>query len=487
MKKVVSLVVLVMLLSLAILPVCADHTGDSSYVYNFWSNANPSLSAFELSTVINSASIGEEYDFSVVSDVYCYDGKIYIADSGKNCVYILNSDYSLDSMIKVIRDENGRIVVNEKTNKQMILSAPEGVFVNDKYIYIADTGNGRVLILEHGTHRLVQEVTEPDNMVGSTEFLPYKIAVDKSDRMFVVVKNSTEGIVELNKDGSFASYFGVNSPTVNLVDIFWKSIASDEQKAKMNKVYAPAFSNVQTDNEGFVYAVTLDTASQSMVFRMNSKGENVLRQFGYSEQMGDVMDRDTLGISTFVDIAVSDYGVYALLDATRGRVFLYNFDGNLLSVFGGMGDVKGMFQAPSSISWMGDSLVVGDSNLACAFVFTPTEFGSLILQSEEKYYNGDFSGAAELNQQLVHMNANYDHAYVSIGKNLLMQDEYEQAMYYFKLGNDKTYYSKAFAGYRNLQIQKYFFLFALVFVLFVAWVLYTEVKHSREQKKLEEL
>ena len=85
------------------------------------------------------------------------------------------------------------------------------------------------------------------------------------------------------------------------------------------------------------------------------------------------------------------------------------------------------------------------------------------------------------------MNANYDHAYVSIGKNLLMQDEYKEAMYYFKLGNDKTYYSTAFMGYRNIILQKYFFVLAIVIVAFIVWVLYGEVQHNKAQRKLEEL
>jgi hypothetical protein len=136
---------------------------------------------------------------------------------------------------------------------------------------------------------------------------------------------------------------------------------------------------------------------------------------------------------------------------------------------------------------MGNDLIVGDESLDSVFVFTTTAFGDLILEAEKKYFEGDFSGAAELNEKVVAMNANYDHAYVSIGKNLLMQDEYEEAMYYFKLGNDQTYYSKAFSGYRNLIVKKYFFILAIIVVLFIVWVLRGEVKYNKAQRKLEEL
>lgn len=496
-KRIISLITLV-LLCFTFATAYAEHTEDSSYIYDAWGSANQSLNAFELSTVINSDSV-DGLTIKSVDDVYVHGGKIYIADSLSNAVDVLDSDYNLEKQIKIIRDTDGKIVVDKDSNKQAILNAPEGVFANDRNLYIADTGNSRIFVLDinavdengENTYPLAMVINKPENMVGSTEFNPSKIAVDNADRIFVVVKNSTEGIIELNTDGSFSRYFGVNSPKVNLIDFFWKSIASDEQKEKMSKVYAPAFTNVETDSDGFVYAVTTDTASEEMAFRFNAKGENVLRKFGYSETLGDLPSSNATAESatksTFTDVAVSDYGVYALLDTSKNRVFLYNFDGNLLTVFGGKGDTKGKFNTPSSICWMGNSLIVGDSKLACAFVFTPTDFGALVLDAEEMYFNGDFDGAAVKNQQIVDMNANYDHAYVSIGKNQLMRDNYEAAMKNFRLGNDKTYYSTAFAGYRNLLIQKYFWIFAIVFIAFVVWVLWTEVSYSRKQKKLEEL
>lgn len=519
MKKRITSTILAaatsLILCLQAVPVAAEHTQDASYIYDFWGNANQSLSAFQLATVIDKNSmadladdhdenLSDELTLSGVKDIFVYEEnvpgdeegeesverEIYIADSVNGRVNIFNDDFKLKGSIRIIRDANGKIVVSEETNKQMLLSNPEGVYATDEYIYIADTGNERILQLERkAPYSLVREITRPDAMVGESPFKPSKIAVDNSGRIFVVVQNSTEGIIELNSDGSFSRYYGVNSPTVNLVDYFWKSIASDEQKETMSKVYAPSFSNIHVDNDGFVYAVTVDTASKEMVFRFNSNGENVLRKYGYSEQLGDIpnMLDESFSISTFNDVAVNDYGVYALLDTAKKRVFVYNFDGNLLSIFGGSGNTKGTFVNPTSITWMGNDLIVGDEDLKSAFVFKTTDFGDLILAAEEKYYTGDFDGATVLYREAVEMNANYDHAYVAIGKNLLMQDEYEEAMHYFKLGNDKTYYSKAFTGYRNLVLQKYFWILAIVIVAFIWWVISGEVKYNKQQRKLEEL
>lgn len=522
MKKRILSTVMVLaiafILCLQAVPVMAEHTKDASYIYDFWGSANQSISAFQLSTVIDGSSMKDLADdhaanvtdsiaLSSVSDIFVYEDyaeaeeegveevllerEIYVVDSVAGRVNVFNENFELKSSIRIIRDANGKINVSETTKKQMLLTNPEGVYVTDANIYIADTGNERILILDRKTHALVKEVTRPDGLIGSEEdgFEPSKIAVDNSGRIFVVIQGSTDGIVELNNDGSFSRYYGVNSPTVNLLDYFWKSIATEEQQETMAKVYAPSFSNIHVDSEGFVYAVTTETASKEMVFRFNSNGENVLRKFGYSEQLGDLPNAvdEAFAQSTFNDVAVNDYGVYALLDTQKKRVFVYNFDGNLLSIFGGSGSTKGTFSNPTSIAWMGNDLVVGDENLKSAFVFKTTDFGNLILAAEEKYYTGDFDGAAELYREAVNMNANYDHAYVAIGKNILMQDEYEEAMHYFKLGNDKTYYSTAFMGYRNLILQKYFFILAIVIVAFIWWVLRGEVKYNKQQRKLEEL
>ena len=167
---------------------------------------------------------------------------------------------------------------------------------------------------------------------------------------------------------------------VSLVDYFWKSIASDEQKQKMAKTYAPAFNNITLDGEGFIMAVTYDSSASDMVFRLNSKGENVLREEGNTFVVGDIwsMGSSSTG-SQFVDIAVTDYGTYALLDRTKGRIFLYNFDGEMLNAFGSLGNLKGEFKTPSSIAWMGNKLVVSDSVLKYIYILTP------ILGSIQRY------------------------------------------------------------------------------------------------------
>jgi len=50
---------------------------------------------------------------------------------------------------------------------------------------------------------------------------------------------------------------------------------------------------------------------------------------------------------------------------------------------------------------------------------------------------------------VLELNANFDPAYTGIGRALLRRGEYAEAMYYFRLGNNRRDYSEAFALYRR--------------------------------------
>lgn len=491
MKKAWIKVILVLFMVLTTHVVRVDASDGTSYVYDgyiydYWGYAKESPAAFTLEMVIDESNL-EGIKLESVDDVCTSsDGRIFLVDSVQSRLNVLNDRGELIKSIKVIRDADDKIVTDPKNGDQLVLTSPEGVFVHEKNqeIYIADTGAYRIIILDSENYTYKRTIERPENMTGVTEFKPSKIAVDNADRIYVVVQSSYEGIIELNEDGSFSRYFGVNPPVVNLVDYFWKSIATDEQKEQMSKTFAPAFNNVTVDGEGFIMAVTYDSASRDMVFRFNSSGKNVLRQQGNTPVIGDIMFM--FGESSqFVDIAVTEYGTYALVDRRKGRIFLYNFDGEMLNAFGTIGNIKGSFKIPSGIAWLGDKLVVSDKGLKCAYILAPTDFGKVILKASEKYYYGQWDEALELFREALKYNANYEIAYTGIGKNYLMKDDYETAMYYFKMGNNRTFYSKAYNGYRSEVLEDNFGIVMAIFVIFIGAIVHSELRYHRRGGKIE--
>ena len=483
MKRIILLLLAVSML----LSTTAAYAADGSsyvydgYTYDFFLNDKSTPAPFILADILNSNNLSGISLDSVDDVCTTADGRIIIVDSRQSRVHVLDSNGKMLATLKSIRDENNKIVTLDD-GSQLVLNGCQGAFYHEKAneLYIADTAGLRVIVLDGETYRFKRLITKPANMTGSTEFRPYKIAVDNADRIYIVVQASYEGIIELNEDGSFSRYFGVNEPTINLIDFMWKSIATDEQKAQMSKTFAPAFANVALDGEGFIMAVSMDDASQDVVFRLNFEGKNVLREMGAVNVIGDVF---TENASQFVDIAVKPYGTYAVIDRRMGHVFLYNFDGELLTVFGSTGNLTGQFKTPTAIAWLGDKLVIGDSTLKCVYILEPTDFGQALLDANEDYYYGNWDDATAHFQEVLRLCGNLETAYVGIGKNLLMQEKYEDAMYYFKLGNNREFYSRAYKGYRSEVMRENFWIIAVIAVVFIGSVLYSEVAYNRKARR----
>ena len=463
----------------------AQNTNESSYNYDYFGRVIEDLPFFDLYKTIDQSSV-EGFKISSMDDVTVAGDRIYIVDSVESRVNVFDKDLELISSISVVRDSSGNIAIDEATNQQVRLSGPQGVFVHSEQeeVYIADTENQRIVVLNESDLSLKKIINEPENMVGQTVFKPSKIVVDKINRIYVVVESGFEGIVELNQEGEFVRYFGVNNPNVNLLDYFWKSIASEEQQEQMGKILAPSFNNIDIDAEGFVYATTYDNSAQDKVFRFNPKGENVLREEGAGDVIGDYNTDKTSTepfISKFTDIALTDYGTYAVLDKEMGRIFVYNFDGELMNIFGGKGIAKGELNTPTSIDWLGDNLIVTDKQMKTAYIYKPTEFGELALNAAQAYYNGEWDKATDLLLDATDINGNYEIAYSTIGKSYLMKEDYEKAMYYFELGDNKEYYSKAFNGYRSIWIQENFGLIFGIFIVGIGWIFFSEYRYHKKQ------
>lgn len=488
--------------------------GDS-YIYNHYGEIVPIVPPFSVErTIVKSDLVNEETGmkplrFEVIKDVHVGKNYIYIVDSGDGGVFgqiiVLDKEYNYITSISNIYDINGEpVVVEDESNTGEIKSVqlsisngtPTGVFETESNkLYIALQTVGKVVVLDTSklitnkfnelTFEYVTSYSKPENLIGVTGFEPYKIVVDNAERMYIVAESGREGMIELNADGSFSRYYGTNPPTVNVLDFFWRQFMTDVQLEQIDKIYAPPFSGVDIDASGFKYAVTNSSDSDQMVYRFNSAGTDVLREKGNTPPIGDValVDEEGRTRSSFVSISVNDFGCYAVLDSSKGRIFVYNFDGEMLFTFGSMGDETGQFMTPSGISWDGNKLIVTDVEYKNVTVFKPTDFGEKVLNATEAYYNGDFDLAGELWQEVAILNSNYEIAYTGIGKKYLLQKDYKSAMEYFELGFNRTYYSQAYEKYRNEQLEEHFVLFASPLFLLMMYIIYTEVKYSRKESE----
>jgi hypothetical protein len=418
------------------------------YSYSFWGETKSTPNAYLPETVIDGAQQGIG-KFNGPSDMFvASDGHLYLLDAGNGRIVVFDEQWN------VIRQIHGF----QNAGKQDLFTNPQGIFVtNQGHIYVADTENRRVVELTN-EGELVREIGAPKSEVigDGFEYLPIKIALDNAGRIYVIGRGVFDGIIEFDAAGNFTGFMGTNKVKFDGWDYFWKQLMTKSQRSKLAQFIPIEFNNLDVDQEGFIYTTTAELNSSDPVKRLNPTGVDVLRREGYFVPRGDVYSPAPNQSSILVDVNVGANGVYGVLDSRKGRVFTYNEDGNLMYIFGRLGDQEGTFKTPIAIESRGTQYFVLDQGMNRINVFRPTRYGTLVNEANDLLVSGKYNEAESKWRELLSLDANNEIAYVGIGKALLRQGENKLAMENLRLGYDRAYYSKAFGKYRKEIVRKYF-------------------------------
>lgn len=373
-------------------------------------------------------------------------------------------------------------------------------------IYLADKENNQIVVVDSYTYEVVNIVTTPDDSTfDEKSFSPEQVIADSKGRMYVIAANVYEGIMQFSADGKFNRFVGVNYVSLTPWEIFWRNFSTEEQLAKQNTIINTSFTSLTIDSKGFIYttayAITDDdgliTDDQNMVKKINQVGKDILRRNGYQAPMGDVLYNQAgtvtslKGASKFVAIDVNEYGLYTIVDAKMSKLFTYDNEGRLLYISGepiysGVDKPSQIntLSNPVSVRYLGENLLVLDKNTKAILIYEPTDIGKIINEASRLDYEGDTDAASQKWQEVVKLNANYEYAYIGIGKDYYAKKDYKSAMKYFELGADNDLYSKAYKMYRDAKIRKYFgpFMLALI-VLIVAHSIWKRIKRKGQKRE----
>ncbi|MEN2984908.1 MAG: YIP1 family protein [Dictyoglomaceae bacterium] len=443
-----------------ILEITFGGTPYYTYIYNEKRRPVPSLPGFEPEKIITGESIGIN-NFSSPQDLFVdKEGNMYIADTGNNRIVIVTSDFKLKKIIDSFNN-NGKVDT---------FNLPTGLFkTDDGKIYIADSEKGRIVVLkEDGS--LYKIIGKPEGDVIKTDFVykPKKLAVDKLGRIYVVAENVVEGLIQFNVEGKFERFFGSNRVEVNPLDLFWRRVLTRRQRQQLALFIPIEYRNVTTDKDGFIYGCV--RAYYNQVKRLNALGDNIIKQEGRTGSVyGDLYFGFTIR-GEIVDIALDESDNLYVLDGRVGRIFVYNTLGDFLFVIGDLGNQKGQFSYPCALTVYKNKIYVLDENKATITVFSPTYFGELVLKANSYYVQGYYGKAAEVWKEVVKLDTNYDLAYIGLGKNYLSKEEYKFAMDAFKLGFYPQGYSKALRGYRIEYMRKNFSKIMNALILFLVFI-----------------
>lgn len=429
---------------LALLPVLlilllTDSTAGAKSPYNTWAPGPGGGLYFSQDAYIPVAEV--DLPISAAEDmVVTSDGSIFIADTG-------------NARILKLREMKVAASYGEG-----ILKGPTGLFVDETgNMYIADGKQDAIVILDNEGNLIRQFGRPTEALFGETkEFLPRKIAVDARQNIYIISEGSANGIVQMNTNGNFIGYFGANTAQMSLKMILQRLFLTKEQLAQFIKNQAASPSNIAIDNESLVYTITAGTARTKSIRKFNITGKNVFP--------------DAWGSLNFRDINVSEDGLIVAVDGF-GRIYEYDVNGTLLFVFGAMdsGDQRlGTLLYPTGIDRYQEYLYVLDRDKDVLVVYETTAFARLVHDGVRYYKDGFYREARPYFEKVITYNGSFIMSYRAIADAYYKDREYASALAYYRYGEDRNGYSQAFWELRNLILQDY--LGTALLVLGGVWV-----------------
>ena len=477
---------------------------DRAYTYED-TVAVPSTNLFKVKTVIDEKTMGTDRMIDPTEIFVDKSDRVFIMDhynplkpNGKPDtkvfyakVTILNKDYTLFRELREFKYKN------ETLKLAKIPTGGGGLFFREttQTLYIADTANNRILLSDlDGNVSRIYTMPEDVMLEKAKGFLPKKIIVDNMGIMYILTGDeiAVNGAMMIDSANNFLGFYGPNKLKLTAamkIELMWRDILTAEQNAQSDQHYETvAYTNLFWSEDRFVYGVSTAVQEnlESGVVKMNALGKNV---FSQNIDFFTIAKNSKKTNMQLVDMTVDDEGVFTVLDQTTGRLFQYDEYCNLLGIFGGYGNQKGLFLSPVSIETDSENnLLVLDAKKLTVTVMTQTLYGEKIREANNLYNDGRYIESVNFWEEVLLMNPNFIRAYVGMGKACLaMENEqaleifnngkYEQAMDYFKMGKDQAGYAEAKAGLRDEIVRKNFGLVAAVVILAMVGILgYDQIK-----------
>lgn len=275
--------------------VCADEgiRNIPYQSYYFWENANGKKAVADrdiltVSEKIDGNTLGIS-SFSQISDIYAANnGKIYVLDSGNGRIVILNRDYTLNRIISSF-SMNG---------EQQQLNQPQGIFVEDDgSMIIADTENMRLLFSDpDGIVKNVITSPKGDIIPDDLQFYPIISVRDDKGFLYILSRGSYYGALTYDKNGEFCGFYGSNPVITNPIEqierIFNRVFTNNDAFAYKVQKLPYQFSDLCVGSDGFLYTVSPNTASMTGQLRkLSISGSNILAKTdGFNTQNADIIN-----------------------------------------------------------------------------------------------------------------------------------------------------------------------------------------------------
>lgn len=415
---------------------------------------------------VDAGEIGAE-PFDLLVDV-CTDGDgfVYLLDK-KSRITVLDRDYKL---VKEINSVTGQ---NEYTFEDA-----GGIYVHsDRTIYICDKENNRVLHCDNNG-AFIDEFLLPDSPLipSDFEYKPVRAVADTKGYLYVLSEGSYYGALLYAPDKSFVGFYGANTVTNNILgavkSLFNRMFPNNAKAAKRAKVLPYSFSDIVIDSQDFIYTAT-DSSTKGQIKKLSPGAGNNILNSGDVNFTDDSVNR-TYNIEKALEqritgLAVSGDGFIYCLDATYGRVFVYDSKCRMLTAFGGgmgQGNQKGVFTNATAIAVNGSDVLVTDNANNTLTVFRRNEYGERVMQLTELTNSGCYAETRDGWEAVLQQDKNLQIAYTGLARVYLADGEYKKAMDISLEGYDRETYALAYKYYRSEYLSAHFSLiFGIVIIV----------------------
>lgn len=452
--------------------------------YTYWSGLGSKSKTmvyckpmYEPKTVIDSSAIGTNI-FGSVDDVCTADGYTYILDGTSSKIYVLDKDYNLS------------IEINQITYKEEKLSivGASGIFVKDGKIYIADTKNARILVIDN-KGEVIHYLTLPESKLIPSDFKynPQKIAVDSRDYLYISSDGSYYGALVYSPTMEFLGFYGANTVAVSVGDaiknLINKIFTTDEKRAASVRALPYQFTDFVVGPNDFVYTVTSTSGTETpkgQVKRLNPGGKDILgkEDENFADESNKLPKPESLK-----SIDVDENGFFYVLESGLcDRVFWYDNESNLICVFGGRAGTQpqvGTVALGGAIAVNGTDVVVSDPVNKNVTVYSITDYGNLVRNVQLDTLNDDFEQTVDNWNKVIKEDVNNQLAYRGLAKAYYTLGSYDEALEYSKLGADRETYANAFVKLRTKFLEKWFTVGVLglaVIIVALVWLLHIKNK-----------
>ena len=431
------------------------------YEYNSAEESVPAPVGYVPEGVYYGADMGTSA-LSAPADLCFYKNELYLLDSGNSRILVTDESLRFKRAI-------GKIKWGKET---LDYTGAQGLYVcADGNLLIADTQNSRVIEVTN-SGSAVQVLSKPDtSMIDSAaSYHIKKVIRDTNGVTYALVDGVNDGAVTYLSDGSFGGFFAGNEVEKTAAVIFnymWKRFMTEEQ-IRNSKTASPAsITNFDIAGKGFLYTVTQSTDGSTSVRLLNFKGSNLEEETEFGDLEWDRKIKNSVTTS-LCDVDVDDDEFIYLLDTARGRVFVYTKDGDLITVFGGLGEQTGLLNSAAALETHGEKVYVLDDVRGSVTVYRQNEYLATVKTAANLLKEGKYSESKGYWEKVLAVNSNSTIAYDGIGLALDESGDYRQALRYYKLAYDHENYSRAFKEVRREFVKEHFLLFMAALALLIA-------------------